>query len=845
MMDSSSLFLSTYGPGRGARRAALTVFLASLAVFLAAAPFAKVPLPQMPAFLPIYQSALVVCEAITAVLLFGQYGILRSRALPVLACGYLFSAAMAVAHALSFPGLFAPAGLLGAGTQSTAWIYFLWHGGFPLFVIGYALLKDDLGAPAVPNDHLLLAVLPYVIAVLAVAGGLTLLATTEDALPVIMAGNLDAPAKVVVAAVVWMFSVVALAVLWWRRPHSVLDLWLMVVMCVWIFDSALAAVLNHGRYDLGWYAGRIYGLLAASFVLMVLLLENGKLYARLARSHDRERSKTNDLRRLTAQLESVNEQLAEKNQKLEEVSRLKSEFLANMSHELRTPLNAIIGFSEVLKDGLVGELTAQQQEFVRDIFTSGQHLLSLINDILDLSKIEAGKMTLDLDPLDLDGMLANSLAIVKEKAANQSIALQLDVAGPLGTLLLDMRKTKQIVFNLLSNGVKFAAKNGRVILRARKVERSAIETWASEQPTSLRLPLPPSAFTEFLEIAVLDTGLGIAAEDLPRLFQSFSQLDSSLSRVTEGTGLGLALVQKLTHLHGGTVALASTPGQGSSFTVWLPWRKVDAVTGGADETVPLPAPPGPSRQLALVIEDNERAAELIRLQLEPEGFEIVRAASAKQGLELLMQREPAVILLDVVLPDMDGWDLLARLKQPGSAALHIPVVIVSIIADPRKGFFLGASAVLQKPVARDELINSLQRLGLAKTSRALKVLVVDDDPKAVELLSAYLAEPGYTVLQAYGGKEGIAMARRERPDLLVLDLLMPEVNGFDVVEALKSSPETAAIPVVVVTAKTLMEEDHAALNGSVAAILEKASFNHAHFINEVQRVLKTSHGARP
>ncbi|EER62418.1 histidine kinase [Acidovorax delafieldii 2AN] len=844
-MDKSSPFLSTYIPERSDRRIALLVFMASVTVFLCAAPFAKLPLPQIPAFLPIYQSALVIIEMITAALLFGQFGILRSRALAVLASGYLFSATMAVFHALSFPGLFAPAGLLGAGTQTTAWIYFLWHGGFPLFVIGYTQLQNVKDSPAHPRDRLFGHVVPYVIAAIAVASGLTLLASMEDALPVIMAGDIDASAKIVVAAIVWTFSLIALAILWRRRSHSVLDLWLMVVMCAWLFDSALAAVLNHGRYDLGWYAGRIYGLFAASFVLIVLLLENGKLYARLADSHERERSKTKDLQQLTVQLESVNNLLAEKNQQLQEVSQLKSDFLANMSHELRTPLNAIIGFSEVLKDGLVGEITPKQHEFVSDIFASGQHLLSLINDILDLSKIEAGKMTLDLDTQDVDAMLRNSLSIVKEKASAHAILLQFDVAEPLGMALLDARKTKQIVFNLLSNAVKFSANNGKVTLQARKVQRAAIETWATQQPTSLRMPLPPSAFADFLEIAVVDTGLGISAADVPRLFQAFSQLDSSLSRVSEGTGLGLALVLKLVQLHGGTVALASTPGHGSTFTVWLPWRKTDAATGDTDETAPLHAVADTNRQLALLIEDNERAAELIRLQLEPEGFEIMRASNAKEGLELLAKRKPAVILLDILLPDMDGWDLLARLKQPDSSAVHIPVVIVSIVADARNGFFLGASAVLQKPVARNELIKSLQNLGLAKTSCVLKVLVVDDDMKAADLLSAYLSEPGYAVLRAYGGREAIAMAKRERPDLLVLDLLMPEASGFDVVEALKSSPETASIPIVVVTAKTLTQEDRATLNGFVAAILEKTSFNHAHFINEVQRALNPPRGALP
>jgi len=836
-MDGNKPFLSTLNPGPGDRRAASLVFIASLAVFVAAAPFAKLPLPEVPAFLPLYQSAFVIIEVITAVLLFGQFNILRSRALLVLASGYVFSAAMAVFHALSFPGLFAPAGLLGAGSQSTAWIYFLWHGGFPLFVIGYTLLKDGGHEPMPSSHHVSSTALLYAAAAVVLASGLTLLATAgQDSLPPIMAGNLDAPAKVVLATAVWALSLVALAILWRQRPHSVLDVWLMVVLCVWIFDSALAAVLNHGRYDLGWYAGRIYGLLAGSFVLLVLLLENGKLYARLADSHEKEVSKSAELQRLSVQLESVNRQLAERNRQLDEASRLKSEFLANMSHELRTPLNAIIGFSEVLKDGLLGEMPPNQHECVGDIFGSGQHLLSLINDILDLSKVEAGKMTLDLERLDVDAMLGNSLSIVREKAAARQIQLRLDTAAPLGTVLLDARKTKQIVFNLLSNAVKFTPERGCVTLRARKVGISEVEAWAAPETTSLRLPLAPGIFAEFLEIEVEDTGIGVLPEDAPRLFRVFSQLDSSLSRKTEGTGLGLALVHKLAQLHGGTVALASTPGHGSRFLVWLPWREANPDLDDTKAMQRQPSAP-PARPVALVIEDNDRAAELVRLQLEPEGLEVVRAATAREGLGLLAQREPAVIILDIMLPDMDGWELLARIKQPGSRSARIPVVIASIVADAQKGFSLGASAVLQKPVSHDDLVTALEDLGLARSPGSIKVLVVDDDPKAVELLAAYLAEPGYDVLRAYGGREGIAAARSERPDLLVLDLMMPDVNGFDVVQELKGSSETAAIPIVVVTAKSLTAEDHASLNGYVAAILEKASFNHGHFVREVRRAL--------
>jgi PAS domain S-box-containing protein len=291
---SRRVFLSTMPAGEGQRHLALAVVLVSAAIFAAAAPFAKLPLGQVWAFLPAYQSALIVNELITALLLFGQFAILRNRALLVLACAYLFSAAMAVAHALSFPGLFAPGGLITGGPQTTAWIYFLWHAGFPLLVIAYALMRPDARERArqPTEDSVGGDILLSVAAVLGAAGLLVWLTTAgHGALPPIMQGNQDAPAKVVVATASWMLSLAALPLLWRRRPHSLLDLWLMVVMCVWVFDIALASVLNGARFDLGWYAGRAYGLLAASFVLGVLLLENSGLYGRLVEARELERQR--------------------------------------------------------------------------------------------------------------------------------------------------------------------------------------------------------------------------------------------------------------------------------------------------------------------------------------------------------------------------------------------------------------------------------------------------------------------------------------------------------------------------------------------------------------------------
>jgi diguanylate cyclase (GGDEF)-like protein len=297
------LLLSALPAGATERRLALAVVSLSTIFFLVAAPFAKVRLAEVGAFLPIYQSALVINDLITAVLLFGQFGILRSQALLMLASAYLFSAVMAVAHLLSFPALFAPTGLLGAGSQTTAWLYFFWHGMFPLFVIAYALLEDgrvSILPSDVPRGHASRAIVFCVAGVFLVAGAFILLATMgHDALPAIMQGNRDAPAKVIVATASWTSSLAALAALWRRRPHSVLDVWLMVVMCVWTFDIALASVLNAGRFDVGWYAGRIYGLLATSFVLMVLLYENSMLYVALIRAHASDRKKAAELERLT------------------------------------------------------------------------------------------------------------------------------------------------------------------------------------------------------------------------------------------------------------------------------------------------------------------------------------------------------------------------------------------------------------------------------------------------------------------------------------------------------------------------------------------------------------------
>jgi PAS domain S-box-containing protein len=538
------------------------------------------------------------------------------------------------------------------------------------------------------------------------------------------------------------------------------------------------------------------------------------------------------------ELKRIEQALQQKNVELEDASRMKSEFLANMSHELRTPLNAIIGFSEVLSDGLLGDMTDKQRKFIVDIFKSGKHLLSLINDILDLSKVEAGKMLLDLDPVDVSPLLRNSLSIIKGQAAERHVRLDMRAPDRLGFMNADARKVKQIVYNLLSNAVKFTAEGGDVILRADRVSRADVGVLTRAWP-SRTFPLVESEFSDFLRVSVTDNGIGISPDGLENLFKPFSQVDSGLARKFEGTGLGLAMVKLLVDLHGGALAVESAVGEGSCFTVWIPIRTPQDAGKPKPET---PTPPrgesfGASRT-ALVVESNYKSAELIRVQLEAEGFTVLHAAKPETAMTLA-EREPlALITLDILMPGVDGWAFLKRLKDIPATRL-VPVVIISILADRTKGFALGAAAVMQSPVSRQELSECLVGLGLSPISkdRPVKVLIVDDEPKAVELVAVRIGGLANTVLRAYGGREAIAMAERELPDLIVLDLIMPEVNGFEVVDALNENPATALIPIVVVTASEITEADRTRLNGFVSTIMGKAGFDGERFMCEVRRAM--------
>ena len=440
-------------------------------------------------------------------------------------------------------------------------------------------------------------------------------------------------------------------------------------------------------------------------------------------------------------------------------------------------------------------------------------------------------MTLELECLPVDSLLKTALSVVREKAVAHRLTLTLETADDAGELCADPRKVKQIVYNLLSNAVKFTPDGGRVALSARRVPAQAA-------PAAAR---PPAGTVEFLEIAVADSGIGIAPADQARLFAAFTQIDSTLSRKYEGTGLGLVLVRGLAELHGGAVGVESEVGQGSTFRVWLPYRPVlECLTTRRRAQGLAPRPAGGR---VLVVEDEARAFELLRLALEQDGFTVVRAASAREAREKLEAEDFDLITLDIVMPGEDGWAFLNWLKRSAAYA-HIPVVVISIVAEEEKGFALGASAVLQKPFLKDDLTRTLIGLGFGEAARGpARVLVIDDEPVAVEHAARLLEAEGHRVERALGGREGVAKALAAPPDLVILDLMMPDLSGFEVVTVLRTDSRTALTPIVIVTGKTLDEAERRELNGHVQAVMAKSGFSAELFRAEVQRALSVRRGA--
>ena len=494
-------------------------------------------------------------------------------------------------------------------------------------------------------------------------------------------------------------------------------------------------------------------------------------------------------------------QLERQSAALEVASRHKSEFLASMSHELRTPLNAIIGFSEVLLERMFGELNERQDDYLRDIWSSGKHLLELLNDILDLSKIEAGQMVLNRSEFAVRESLEYCLSMVRERALKQRILLSLEVDPEVGLLDADRLRFRQVVLNLLSNAVKFTPDGGRVDVRA-----------------SIR--------DQDLVVEVADTGPGVAAEDRQRIFDAFQQ-GARHPEQTEGTGLGLTLSKRILELHGGRIWVESEAGKGSTFGFALPTGSVEpALTSvpqvGLDSGLPTEVAPGP-RPTVVVVEDDRRSFDLLRVYLEATGARVVSARDGEEGLDTVRRLSPAGVILDILLPGIDGWEVLAQLKaDPGTAA--IPVIVVSMLDERGRGFALGAAEYLVKPVSKDQLLAALYRAA-AMPEQQHTVVAIDDDPLAIELVRASLEPEGWTVLGAATGQEGLALIRERQPSAVLLDLLMPGMDGFEVVEALRADPDTRSVPVVILTSKSMTQQDKERLQGRITYVARKTEFD--------------------
>jgi signal transduction histidine kinase/CheY-like chemotaxis protein len=495
-------------------------------------------------------------------------------------------------------------------------------------------------------------------------------------------------------------------------------------------------------------------------------------------------------------------ELERKSAELEIASRHKSEFLASMSHELRTPLNAVIGFSEVLLERMFGDLNERQDEYVRDIWSSGKHLLELLNDILDLSKVEAGRMDLEWSTFSVREALENGLALMRERAARKSISLILEVAPEIGLFHADELRFRQVVLNLLSNAVKFTPEAGEVVVRA-----------TSDGPEVL--------------VTVTDTGIGVAPADQARIFESFQQGGRGAQQ-HEGTGLGLTLCRRIVGLLGGRMWLESEVGRGSTFGFAVPLGALESAQAPrSDESPPHGGP------LVVIIEDDRRSLDLLRLYLEGAGVEVVGVRDGATGLEVVRQQRPSAVVLDIRLPGMDGWDVLATLKADPATA-PIPVVVVSMVDERGRGFALGAAEYLVKPVSRDDVLSALTRVTVLPDSNRT-LLAIDDDPLVIELVKAVLEPEGWQVLGAADGETGVALARSRQPAVVLLDLLLPGMDGFEIAAALHDDSTTQQIPIIVLTSMTMTRADKERLQGRISYVAQKGNFDPALLVDLVHR----------
>ncbi|NNJ08908.1 ammonium transporter [Chloroflexales bacterium ZM16-3] len=501
----------------------------------------------------------------------------------------------------------------------------------------------------------------------------------------------------------------------------------------------------------------------------------------------------------------------------EAANRAKSTFLANMSHELRTPLNAIIGYSEMLREEAEESGSADLVPDLEKIRTAGKHLLELINNILDLSKIEAGRMDLYYERFVVRGLIDDVAATITPMVERNRNRLVIEQDPAVDILNADLTKVRQVLLNLLSNASKFT-EGGTVTLR---VTREGLREG--------------STLPETLSFEVSDTGIGLSAEQLGGLFQEFSQADASTTRKYGGTGLGLAISRRFCQMMGGEITVTSAPGEGATFRVTLPLglpimpSHEPAVDGQGPALAALP------QAAVLVIDDDPEARELIRRTLEREGIRVMLASGGAEGMAMARAARPAVITLDVMMPDLDGWAILGEIKADAELR-DVPVIMMTMVDDRQRGFALGASDYLLKPVDRERLLSVLESHRPA-IEAASNILVVEDDPSTREMLRRMLEREGWQVAEANNGEVALGRVAERRPDLILLDLMMPKMDGFEVISALRSTALWRNIPIVVLTAMDLSATDRLRLNGYVEKVLQKGSYDHEELLADVRSLV--------
>lgn len=487
----------------------------------------------------------------------------------------------------------------------------------------------------------------------------------------------------------------------------------------------------------------------------------------------------------------------------------KSQFLANMSHELRTPLNAIIGYSELLIDDVQDDGNEDYLPDLQKIQRAGQHLLGLINDILDLSKIEVGKIELFVEDIDLSDLLAdvgNTIRPIAEKKGN---TLEIRTECEIASIKSDMTKLRQNFFNLLSNAAKFS-ENGKI-----------------------EVVVDTSRDGELLKIDVSDEGIGMTPEQLEKVFEPFTQADASTSRKFGGTGLGLTITREFCRMLGGDLTVVSEFGKGTTFTMTV-LCDARGLVEHQDQDVDLKSVPEDARRV-LIIDDDAVVRELLRRHLNTAGFRTLEASDGQTGVKIAAEEKPDIITLDVIMPNSDGWSVLSELKA-NPDTMDIPVVMLTIIENKKLGFSLGASEYLTKPIDRKRLVSSIQRL-LGPESDAT-VLVVEDDPDTRTLLTRILTEKGLKIMEAENGKVALQRLNEERPSLVLLDLMMPEMDGFEFAEIFRRNPDWSDIPIVVVTAKTLTTAEKQRLEGWVDALYSKEPREIGRIVSEIRGYLE-------